>query len=328
MPGRDSPQLDLAATSDRDASLDIAAWRALSPARRSNRLAGLAARSGRAGRPRQPGRATAARAAPTPLDALADRGRRTAQLPRPPPLSNVVAPSRCGEALPPRRTSGVDVEPTPAATRSPAGAARSRSRRRSRGRRALAQAARTRAAPRAGGGEQFQAGAGRPPRSLKKQYQAAGVPAWQRGGPLLYSDGQLLFVPGLGIDARARGCRRASRSWRWPGASAPMDRRTPAAAGLGRFFAARIPRLCPGDSAARVRLTVHGTHRSQVRRHLDGLDRAHPQRRQARRQMGPRRPPDGRRSVGDERRDEPPARPGQANCRRQQRRPSCCANST
>lgn len=52
------------------------------------------------------------------------------------------------------------------------------------------------------GGEQFQAGIGRPPRSLKKQYQAADVPAWLRDGPLVYSGGQLVFVPGLGIDAR------------------------------------------------------------------------------------------------------------------------------
>ena len=55
------------------------------------------------------------------------------------------------------------------------------------------------------GGEQFQAGPGRPPRSLKKQYQAAGVPMWQRGGPLVYSGGQLVFVPGLGLDARVIG---------------------------------------------------------------------------------------------------------------------------
>ncbi len=54
------------------------------------------------------------------------------------------------------------------------------------------------------GGERFQRAAGTPPRSLKKQYQAAGVPPWQRDVPLLFSsDGQLLFVPGLGIDARA-----------------------------------------------------------------------------------------------------------------------------
>jgi tRNA(Ile)-lysidine synthase len=55
------------------------------------------------------------------------------------------------------------------------------------------------------GGERFQAGIGRPPRSLKKQYQAAAVPAWEREGPLVYSGGQLVFVPGLGIDARVIG---------------------------------------------------------------------------------------------------------------------------
>ena len=52
------------------------------------------------------------------------------------------------------------------------------------------------------GAEQFQAGMLRPPRSLKKQFQAAAVPPWQRNGPLLFSGGQLVFVPGLGIDAR------------------------------------------------------------------------------------------------------------------------------
>jgi tRNA(Ile)-lysidine synthase len=55
------------------------------------------------------------------------------------------------------------------------------------------------------GGETFQAGAGRPPRSLKKQYQAAAIPDDERAGPLLYSGTQLVFVPGLGIDARVVG---------------------------------------------------------------------------------------------------------------------------
>jgi tRNA(Ile)-lysidine synthase len=55
------------------------------------------------------------------------------------------------------------------------------------------------------GGEQFQAGFGRPPRSLKKQFQAQAVPAWERDGPLVYSGGQLIFVPGLGLDARVIG---------------------------------------------------------------------------------------------------------------------------
>lgn len=52
------------------------------------------------------------------------------------------------------------------------------------------------------GGEQYQAGPGRPPRALKKQYQAAGVPSWCRGGPLIWSGDTLVFVPGLGVDAR------------------------------------------------------------------------------------------------------------------------------
>jgi tRNA(Ile)-lysidine synthase len=55
------------------------------------------------------------------------------------------------------------------------------------------------------GGEQFQAGVNRPPRSLKKQFQDAAVPAWERIGPLIYSGGQLVFVPGLGLDARVIG---------------------------------------------------------------------------------------------------------------------------
>ena len=54
------------------------------------------------------------------------------------------------------------------------------------------------------GGERFQRAPGTPPRSLKKQFQAAGVAAWQRDALLLIAaDGQLLFVPGLGVDARA-----------------------------------------------------------------------------------------------------------------------------
>lgn len=52
------------------------------------------------------------------------------------------------------------------------------------------------------GGEQFQAGPRRPPRALKKQYQTHAVPPWARTGPLLWAGPQLVFVPGLGIDAR------------------------------------------------------------------------------------------------------------------------------
>jgi tRNA(Ile)-lysidine synthase len=75
--------------------------------------------------------------------------------------------------------------------------------------------------PRAGA-ERFQAGLGRPPRSLKKQYQMAGVPAWQRDGPLVYAGGQLVFVPGLGLDARVIGLPGQSQvTMQWKPRSRP-----------------------------------------------------------------------------------------------------------
>lgn len=52
------------------------------------------------------------------------------------------------------------------------------------------------------GGERWQAAPGRPARSLKKQFQAAGVPAWMRDAPLLWMGDALVLVPGLGVDAR------------------------------------------------------------------------------------------------------------------------------
>lgn len=67
------------------------------------------------------------------------------------------------------------------------------------------------------GGEQFQRHTAGPPRSLKKAFQDAALPAWQRGAPLLYAGSQLLFVPGLGLDARclARpGEPQLSLDWR------------------------------------------------------------------------------------------------------------------
>ncbi len=52
------------------------------------------------------------------------------------------------------------------------------------------------------GGERFRLAPMATPRSLKKQFQARGVPAWERSGPLLFSaEGRLLFVPGLGVEA-------------------------------------------------------------------------------------------------------------------------------
>ena len=52
------------------------------------------------------------------------------------------------------------------------------------------------------GGEQFQYGAKSVPRSLKKQYQARAIPAGDRRGPLVWCGDELVYVPGLGIDAR------------------------------------------------------------------------------------------------------------------------------
>lgn len=52
------------------------------------------------------------------------------------------------------------------------------------------------------GGERFQRHAAGPPRSLKKQFQDLGVPAWQRDVPIVEAQGRLVFVPGLGTDAR------------------------------------------------------------------------------------------------------------------------------
>ena len=72
------------------------------------------------------------------------------------------------------------------------------------------------------GAERFQAGLGRPPRSLKLQFQAAGVPAWERDGPLVYSGGQLVFVPALGLDARVIGLPgQPLVQLRWVRTSAP-----------------------------------------------------------------------------------------------------------
>lgn len=55
------------------------------------------------------------------------------------------------------------------------------------------------------GGEQFQRAPASTARSLKKCFQEAALPAWEREGPLLFADERLVFVPGLGVDARVWG---------------------------------------------------------------------------------------------------------------------------
>ena len=61
------------------------------------------------------------------------------------------------------------------------------------------------------GGEQFQSNPAGVPRSLKKQFQDRSVPAWLRDGPLLWAGGHLVFVPGLGLDARMLGLTGSPR---------------------------------------------------------------------------------------------------------------------
>jgi tRNA(Ile)-lysidine synthase len=89
------------------------------------------------------------------------------------------------------------------------------------------------------GGEQFRRAPRASDRALKKQFQAAGVPPEAREGPLVFdAQGVLLFVPGLGVDARA-WAPAGTPQWamRWvPFASqqASMDDRRTAPSGNAR----------------------------------------------------------------------------------------------
>ena len=82
------------------------------------------------------------------------------------------------------------------------------------------------------GGEQFRLAARGALRSLKKQYQARAVPAWEREGPLLFNAaGDLVFVPGLGVDARwlaAPGAPQLQLRWVPDGVPEPGGPRQPA----------------------------------------------------------------------------------------------------
>jgi tRNA(Ile)-lysidine synthase len=63
------------------------------------------------------------------------------------------------------------------------------------------------------GGERLQPDARRPRRTLKNLFQEAGVPPWRRERlPMIYCGEELVWVPGLGIDARYQSSR-ASAGW-------------------------------------------------------------------------------------------------------------------
>jgi tRNA(Ile)-lysidine synthase len=60
------------------------------------------------------------------------------------------------------------------------------------------------------GGERLQPDPRRPRRTLKNLFQEAGVPPWERNRlPLLFSGDDLVWVPGLGIDARYQAGKNA-----------------------------------------------------------------------------------------------------------------------
>ena len=63
------------------------------------------------------------------------------------------------------------------------------------------------------GGERLQPDARRPRRTLKNLFQEAGVPPWQRERlPMIYCGDELVWAPGLGVDARYQS-PRASAGW-------------------------------------------------------------------------------------------------------------------
>jgi tRNA(Ile)-lysidine synthase len=190
---------DLARIADED-SLQVAAWRALSPARRTNalrawlrRCTGRGASEALVSRLLQelPRAGTSARWPGDGGDWACYRGRLRWQPAAPPPTAEDREPavldfpiSAPGDFAVPLWQGRLKVEAVP------------------QGGVALARLAHARLQAR-GGGEQFQRAPRSLPRALKKQYQAAGIAAWERKGPLLYCEGELVFVPGLGIDARA-----------------------------------------------------------------------------------------------------------------------------
>ena len=60
-----------------------------------------------------------------------------------------------------------------------------------------------------GGGERLQPDARRPRRTLKNLFQEARVPPWERERlPLLYRGDELVWAPGLGVDARYRAAEK------------------------------------------------------------------------------------------------------------------------
>jgi tRNA(Ile)-lysidine synthase len=190
-------RLDLAACSGAQ-GLDVAAWRALSPARRSNALRAWLRRTLGSAAPQtlvqrlleelQPSRTARSARWPTPGAVL---GLHRGVLSLVPPAMAPV-PGDSPAPLDLRHPRRIVLPPWRGSL--------------------LVEAAAEGGVPTAqlaglllrvrSGGERFRPAPGAPSRSLKKQFQARGVPAWARAAPLLVdAQDRIVFVPGLGIDA-------------------------------------------------------------------------------------------------------------------------------
>jgi tRNA(Ile)-lysidine synthase len=203
--------IDLARVAD-ERGLDIAAWSRLSPVRRSNAL--------RAWLKAQAGVPAAAAAVQRLLLELPGRSPARWQV-GDFVLRRYRGCLRCHRAeTPPGPTASSARIATLSLTRAgtfaaPGWGGRLRVRRVDQGGVPMSSLTALRLAERAGG-EQFQPAFDRPARSLKKQFQANAVPAWERAGPLIYCGEQLLYVPGLGTDVRALAApdvRQATLEW-------------------------------------------------------------------------------------------------------------------
>ena len=139
------------------------------------------------------------------------------------------------------------------------------------------------------------------------------MPAWQREGPLLYGGGHAAV--------RARPGHRCRVPRAAPGEpQLQLDLGSRDGAGVRPRVSRQLKsQVCARRTTARSRLTasmaliVHkygGTSMGSTERIRSVA--------QARRQVGARRPPDGGRALGHERRDQSPARPGQGAVARRQ----------
>lgn len=83
------------------------------------------------------------------------------------------------------------------------------------------------------GGERLRTDALRPSRTLKNLFQEAGVPPWERERlPLLFCGGDLVWAPGLGVDAKflsTDGAPGIVPDWRASSSVQPESRRSKAA---------------------------------------------------------------------------------------------------